>query len=215
MSQLISKSEANRQSGAHQVDAQRNNILDAAERLFLRNGIEHTRMVDIAAETRITKVTLYRYFPNRDVIAVELQVRMLHRITSLVDPAGQGSALESTRRMVQSMIRNFDALREAYRYVGMFDRLYLDNPPDAALTRWTKEQLVSLSWDGAHQIAVTRGEPHGDQMLMVVSTVIWFLEKLALRGELTWSDQAVPLQQHLSLFEDMIVTYIDSLQPAG
>jgi AcrR family transcriptional regulator len=214
MSRPTSKSEANRQRGAHQLDAQRNNILDAAERLFLRNGIENTRMVDIAAETGITKVTLYRYFPNRDVIAVELQVRMLNRITSLVDPDGQGSALESTRRMVQSMIRNFDASREAYRYVGMFDRLFLDNPSDAALTRWTKDKLVSLSWDGAHQIAVTHGEPHGDQLLMAVSTVIWFLQKLALRGELTWSDQAVPLQQHLSLFEDMIVTYIDSLQPA-
>ena len=49
---------------------------------------------------------------------------------------------------------------------------------------------------------------------MAVSTVIWFLEKLALRGELTWSDEAVPLQQYLDHFEDMIVSYIDSLQPA-
>lgn len=214
MNRTTSKSEANRQSGVHQVDEQRNHILDAAEKLFLRNGIENTRMVDIAAETGITKVTLYRYFPNRDVIAVEIQVRMLSRIMSLLDPAEPGSALDSTRTLVQSMIRNFEALRDAYRYVGMFDKLFLDNPPDAALTRWTKEQLVALSWDSTHRIAVTREDPQREPLLMAVSTVIWFLEKLALRGELTWSDEAVPLQQYLDHFEDMIVSYIDSLQPA-
>jgi len=171
-------------------------------------------MVDIAAETGITKVTLYRYFPNRDVIAVEIQVRMLNRIGALVEPTAPGSALDSTRTLVQSMIRNFEALRDAYRYVGMFDKLFLDNPPDAALTRWTKEQLVALSWDSTHRIAVTREDPQREPLLMAVSTVIWFLEKLALRGELTWSDEAVPLQQYLDHFEDMIVSYIDSLQPA-
>lgn len=215
MAQPISKSEANRQHGLHQVDEQRAHILDAAERLFLRNGIENTRMVDIAAEAGITKVTLYRYFPNRDVIAVEIQVRMLDRIAALVEPAGQGSALENTRRLVQAMIRNFDALRDAYRYAGMFDRRFLDHPPDAALTRWAKDQLIAMSWDGAQRLAATRADPHGDRLPMVVSTVIWFLEKLALRGELTWSDRAIPLQQQLQSFEDMIVAYIDSLSAAG
>jgi hypothetical protein len=44
-----------------------------------------------------------------------------------------------------------------------------------------------------------------------MSTVIWFLEKLALRGELTWSNQAVPLEAHLAAFEEMITGYIDRL----
>ena len=209
MSRSTSKSEANRKKGKHQVDEQRASILDAAEKLFLENGLENTTMVDIAAQTGITKVTLYRYFPNRDVIALQIHTRMWKKIVSLVDPVDQIVSPESVRKIVQSMIRNFEPLRDAYRYMGMFDKLYLDNPPDAALTQWTKRELLSLPWNGDAPAKSMRKHPQGSRLLVVMSTVVWFLGKLALRGELPWSDKAVPLEEHLKLFEEMVIGYID------
>ncbi len=229
-----SKLANSRQNGRHQVDQQRTSILDAAEKLFLQNGLEKTRMIDIAAQAGITKMSLYRYFPNRDVIALEIHARMMNRITLQVDagsPAGEpvgqpGISLEMARRLARSMIRNFAALRDAYRYMGMFDSLYLDNPPNPALVQWTKDQLQSLSWNGGAGQAgsldqaappppalkeLSREGIQGDRILMAISTVIWFLEKLALRGELTWSDQAVPLEEHLQSFEEMILGYLNQL----
>jgi hypothetical protein len=91
----------------------------------------------------------------------------------------------------------------------MFDKIYLDNPPDATLTQWTKHQLISLPRNGAALTQLAREHPQGNRLIMVTSTVIWFLEKLALRGELTWSDQMVPLSEHLKPFEEMIIGYID------
>jgi AcrR family transcriptional regulator len=205
-----SKSETNRQTGKHQVDEQRVRILDAAEWLFLQNGLENTRMVDIAAQAGITKVTLYRYFPNRDVIALEIQVRMLKKIASLLDPQDFEPSLACVKKIVQVMIRNFDGLRDAYRYVGMFDKIYLDNSPEVGLTHWTKDQLISWDWNGLALDDFLREFPHGNRVIMIMNTVIWFLEKLALRGELTWSDQSVPLEAHLKLFEDMILGYIEA-----
>jgi hypothetical protein len=56
--------------------------------------------------------------------------------------------------------------------------------------------------------------PQYNRFIMVMNTVAWFLEKLALRGELTWSNQSIPLEEHLKLFEEMIIGYIDqSLNP--
>lgn len=211
MIKATSKSETNRQIGKHQVDEQRANILDAAEKLFLLRGLENTNMVDIAAQAGIAKVTLYRYFPNRDAIAVEIHVRMMERIAFTAGVGHQEISLASTRKLARSMIRSFDLLRDAYRYMGMFDALYLDHLPDSALTQWTKSQLISLPWGAAPLEEMARGHPHGNRFIMAISTVIWFLEKLALRGELTWSDQAVPLQEHLTLFEDMIMGYLDRL----
>ena len=209
MKPIPSKSETNRQTGKHQVDLQRTHILEAAEFLFLRDGLENTTMVDIAAQAGITKVTLYRYFPNRDVIAVAIQVRMLHKIADLLDPEDLKPTLASTRKIVQAMIRNFTGLRPAYRYVGMFDKVYLDHPPEVALTRWTMEQLTSLTWRGLLLEDFPQEFPHDARILMILSTVIWFLEKLALRGELTWSDKSIPLEDYLKLFEEMIVGYIE------
>ena len=231
MNQSTSQSEAKRQQGKHQVDEQRTSILEAAETLFLQSGLEKTTMVEIAAAAGITKVTLYRYFPNRDMIALEIQVRMMDEIAALVDPglveSGQvdlnlnastdpATALRSVKTLAQSMIRNFAALRDAYRYMGMFDQLYLDNPTDAALSQWTKNQLLALPWKGAKPSTTTTGQSHGDRLGMILSTVVWFLEKLALRGELTWSDQSIPLEEHLKLFEEMIVGYIEkSIEEIG
>jgi AcrR family transcriptional regulator len=211
MKQLTSKSETNRQIGKHQVDEQRASILDAAEKVFLQQGLENTKMVDIAARAGITKVTLYRYFPNRDGIALEIQACMIHRIASLLDPKDLEPSLKSAKKLAQSMIRNFDVLRDAYRYMGMFDKIYLDHPPDATLPQWTKNQLLSLTWNGIPSGNFVREYPQGNHFIMIMSTVIWFLEKLALRGELTWSDRAVPLNEHLQLFEDMILGYLDRI----
>jgi AcrR family transcriptional regulator len=214
MNKSASKSESNRQNGKHQVDEKRISILNTAEKLFLQNGLENTKMVDIAARAGITKVTLYRYFPNRDVIALEIQARMIGKIASLLDPKDLEPSLEVAKKLTQSMIRNFDMLRDAYRYMGMFDELYLDNPHNSASAQWTKNQLISMPWIRAVTLDTTREYPQGNRFLMVISTVIWFLEKLALRGELTWSDQAVPLIEHLKLFEEMILGYIDrSMNP--
>lgn len=211
MNKSTSKSEVNRLNGKFQVDEQRLSILNAAEKLFLHNGLKNTKMVDIAARAGITKVTLYRYFPNRDVIALEIQARMIEKIASLLDPKDLEPSLEGAKKLAQSMIRNFDLLRDAYRYMGMFDEVYLDNPHDMASAQWTKRQLISMPWSRAAALNIAREYPQGNRFLMVISTVIWFLEKLALRGELTWSDQAVPLKEHLTLFEEMILGYINRL----
>ena len=88
-------------------------------------------MVDIAAEAGITKVTLYRYFPNRDEIAVEIHARMLNRVAEMVPAQETEYTLENAAKIIRLMIENFDALRDAFRYMGMFDSLYLDCPASA------------------------------------------------------------------------------------
>jgi AcrR family transcriptional regulator len=205
------KIEYDRRTGKHQVDEQRIKILDAAEKLFLQNGLEKTSMIDIARQAGINKVTLYRYFQNRDVIAVEIHVRMLSKINALVASEGPEVSSNDAKKKARAMIRNFSSLRDAYRFIGMFDKLYLDNPPDAALTQWTKNRLIPLLWNEESIDEMLHRNPLGNRYVMVMSTVIWFLEKLALRGELTWSDSSIPLEEHLMLFEEMIIGYLEQI----
>ncbi len=208
-----SKSAQNRKTGKHQVEEQRASILDAAEKLFLQDGLENTTMVDIARQAGITKVTLYRYFANRDEIALAIHVRMLGRIASqLEQDEGAELTLEGQRRRAQAMIRSFGELRDAFRYVGMFDKIYLDDAPDAALTQWTKERLAALGVGRRVGSASADADPRMRQIPVIMNNVIWFLEKLALRGEVTWSDQAIPLEEHLRVFEEMILGYFDRLE---
>lgn len=213
MEKSASKLASGRQSGVHQLDWQRARILDIAQALFLQQGLKNVRMGDIAAAAGMTKTTLYRYFANVDEIAVEIHERMLSQVVALVQMDQQQSLSETFKRLVQAMIRNFEALRSAYRYIGMFDSLYLDHLPGTSVTEWTKNHLAGFFLSQERYEDISLELQGSSRYAVILNTVTWFLEKLAMRGELTWSDPAVPLEDHLKTFEDMILSYIEAHAP--
>jgi AcrR family transcriptional regulator len=206
-----SQSAHNRVSGKYQVDEQRIAILEAAEKLFLELGIENTRMIDIAERAGITRVTLYRYFANRDEVAVEVHLRLGRKTRHLLTSDPMDHSLDAHKRRAQALIRNFVMLKDMYRFVGMFDKIYLDNPPDSTLTRWTIDQFIAAGFAPPSAREGTPVEPYSEELNVIINTVFWFLQKLALRGELTWSNKEVPMEEHLRIFEDIIMGYFDRL----
>jgi AcrR family transcriptional regulator len=49
-------------------DIRRNNLLDAASRIFARQGYDAASVEDIAFEAGIGKPTVYRYFPSKEAL---------------------------------------------------------------------------------------------------------------------------------------------------
>ena len=47
-------------------------ILETSENLFIKKGIDQVTIADIAAESRLTRATIYQYFSNRKEIAFEI-----------------------------------------------------------------------------------------------------------------------------------------------
>ena len=211
MSNEISKLEAGRRKGEHQVDDQRTNILDAAQKLFLEQGLDNTSMTDVAAEASINRVSLYRYFPDLHHIAFEIAARMLHQIYESINVTEDDSDFELARKMIMTSISQFYDLRDAYRYLGMFDHLYGAGYPTEELAAWYKEQVAVNMFntqDGADDI-----EP--EQIVMVGNCVMSFLQKLAVRGDLMAEEQGVSLDSQLALLNDMIDGYFDRLAAAN
>lgn len=67
-------------------DRKRQDIVDAAERLFLANGFGATSMDAIAAEAGASKRTVYNHFPAKDVLFQAVLERLYGR--SLNNPEG-------------------------------------------------------------------------------------------------------------------------------
>jgi AcrR family transcriptional regulator len=207
MSSTDSRLATLRQQGATQVDLQRANILAAAERLFLINGLEQTTMADIAEQAEITRVTLYRYFANRDEVALALYPRMIETLASLLDSSEHPPSLAHAATLARAMIRNFEALRNAYRFFGVFDAQFLDHSPQAAVRQQISEELGHLPW---LQPTWTT-DPAQQRAIVLLSAVIWFLEKLALRSTDDESVQGLPLATHLEILEEIVTAYIERL----
>jgi AcrR family transcriptional regulator len=53
----------------------RNMIIDAAERIFFKKGIENSTMDDVAAEAELSKGTIYLYFKSKEDIQLAIAMR--------------------------------------------------------------------------------------------------------------------------------------------
>lgn len=61
-------------------------IIDATVKCFQRYGINKTSMDDIAKAAKLSRPTIYRYFPSRHHLAVEVLVREIRDHTRVVGP---------------------------------------------------------------------------------------------------------------------------------
>ena len=88
----------------------RDRVLDAAERCLADDGYQRVTMEAIAAEAKISRATLYRYFSSRDEVLSGVVVRDSERYLERIRPRVEaepdlGSAvLEFIRSTTQSSI---------------------------------------------------------------------------------------------------------------
>lgn len=124
----------------------RQSILDAAEALFLSNGLRGTSMEAIARRAGVAKPTLYKHFADKQAVFDALLSRIIGELRRVSEQAldGPGSAAERV------------AAALAGKYKFLFS--YLENSPHAAelytaprrdssgnlasLDRWLKAEIA-------------------------------------------------------------------------
>ena len=89
--------------------ARREEILDAARRVFAERGFKGTTIADIAEAAGIALGTIYLYFPSKDAVFEALSQRFAQIITNALTDPVNGESLQGT---VASRIDNvFEACR--------------------------------------------------------------------------------------------------------
>ena len=97
----------------------RRNILDAADKLFCKNGVEKTTMEQLSAEAGYSKPTLYGYFKDKDEVYFELVLEFMEKIVAKVDKAiDEKTAFSDTFTKICQ-----DVFRLATRYPLYFEGL--------------------------------------------------------------------------------------------
>lgn len=97
----------------------RRNILDAADKLFCKNGVDKTTMEQIATEAGYSKPTLYGYFKDKDEVFFALVLEFIQKIVGKVDKAiGEHADFTETFMKISQ-----DLFRLAIRYPLYFEGL--------------------------------------------------------------------------------------------
>ncbi len=76
-------------------------ILDATVQLFNEKGFHAVGMRDIAAVAGISAATIYRYFPSRDDIIVEILIQGINDIEKLIDETLETQSIRLEKLAIQ------------------------------------------------------------------------------------------------------------------
>ena len=99
-------------------DSPAHRILNAAEEVLRRHGVQKTNVVDIARTLGMSHGNIYRHFPSKQALLDAVAVRWLHQVTGPLEAIASNPARPAPERLAAW----FDTLRKAKR------RKVLDDP---------------------------------------------------------------------------------------
>lgn len=150
----------------------RDDILDAAVRLFVDEGFEPVTLDHIAAAARVAKRTIYTYLGDRTEVFVAAVERLRERTLHEAQPA---DGLEQLAQRIVHTLHSDDAvglhrlvIAESRRFPELAERFYDEGP-----RRYIAEIRARLDEDNASDahtraealFALLLGEPHRQRLL--------------------------------------------------
>jgi len=108
-----------------ELEIRREDIIDAAEKLFFSKGYENVSMNDIAEEAEMARGTLYKYFKNKDDIYAAIAIRAAKIIGKEFEKLlnKNHTGIEKMRSICQfyyDFYKEYPGYYNAYYHSGMF-----------------------------------------------------------------------------------------------
>jgi AcrR family transcriptional regulator len=95
----------------------REEILEAARRVLMRDGIAGTTLTAVAKEAGLTKAALYYYFESKDAMLFELMLRVLEREVTALETAvsATDNGAEALRAIIETTVARFARQPDDFR----------------------------------------------------------------------------------------------------
>jgi AcrR family transcriptional regulator len=106
-------------------DERKSQILNAAEQVFTKKGLDLARMDDIAEETGLSKGTLYLYFKSKDELIIAILDRIFQGVFKQLEARkkDQLSATEAINQFTEEAIHDYKRMLRlmpvAYEFLAL------------------------------------------------------------------------------------------------
>jgi AcrR family transcriptional regulator len=181
----------------------RTEILEAARRVLLREGIAATTMDAVASEVGVTKTALYYYFASKDALLFELVFGIYEQHARAVHTAVEGASSGSDalgaiiRQTVQGFAGQLDDFRLAFLHNQVAGQAGVKMESDQ-LSRL--RPLNDLVYAGtSQQLAKQRARPRVEPRLLA------FLAHAAALGLLTFKGMVESVDDPLLYSDEQLV----------
>ncbi len=204
-----------------QIEARKEAIVSAATCEFIENGIDNSKISDIAKRAGVGTITVYRYFENKPKLVIECATELWRTETEKLRPLLFPEGFSSLNGFEQ-VSHILDVLASLYGYFPIILRLLEQFDNYIVREQITKEQLTHYE-AGIMKIRVElleafrKGQCDGSiradvDALKIYATathaIVSLSQKLLLRGEIIQSDLETDANLQLKLLSDMVLSYI-------
>ena len=171
-------------------------------------------MTDIAERAGVTRVTVYRYFAERNHLAYEVAGRMLAKLaetSAAAVPAGAGP-VEAVKARIVALVTQFEPNRDAHPYLTMFNSLQPFLDTDEELDRWYRERSrdAAAFGDGS-SVSQHFDEEAREQLVTLLNVLIGVLGRFAAGGEGLERWQRIAVEPQLVHLEELALGYFDEV----
>jgi AcrR family transcriptional regulator len=174
-------------------EQRRNDIIDAAERVFFSSGWQAATMDDVAEAAELSKATLYLYFKNKEELYAAILVRGSVLLHDMFEVAIQShdTGIEQVRAIGRAYIAFHDQHRDYYDAMMYFETKELDTCDDCTNAQKCDEYrdlVMGLVATGIRN-GIEDGTLRGNLDPMKTAILLWAQSSGVLRVVATAGDK--------------------------
>ncbi|NUM45443.1 MAG: TetR/AcrR family transcriptional regulator [Anaerolineales bacterium] len=178
-------------------DQHRQEILDAGMALCLEKGVAEVEMKDVATAARVSRATLYRYFPSKKALIYEILRHQAAEKTAGYHTDRQafsGNGHAKFSQFVAQLVDAYVHFPELYRFMGMVDFYYGTHDAPEELMLLYREVFGGLLVEDTPHLYLEEGQQDGSvradldpriYTATVIATLVSLSEQVAANREAT------------------------------
>lgn len=196
---------------------QTDKIVEAAKELFTERGLNDVQMKDVAKRAGAGVATVFRYFPKKDELIVEVAIRSLdaveaefQRIISM-----KSSAFERLEQLLDTLLDAQKAehyksarFREAFESYASFRTEPLPEIDRyLARQRQIMDLLEPLIQDGQQDGSINRSIPAKPLIVTIINSYSSFTNNVALKSSISYLDQDIQPETQQKVLKKILLDY--------
>lgn len=111
-------------------DLKRDYIVDSSKKLFLAKSISEITIKDISSVSNIGEATIYRYFNNKENLAIAVSLSIQKEILSVPHTNENRKGIEQIEDFFNLFRNIFVNNRNYFKFIAEFDTIYLNTIKD-------------------------------------------------------------------------------------
>ena len=198
-------------------DNRKEEILTAAQHLFLERGLGVVKLNDIVKHCGISKVTFYKYYKSIDEVIFAVQMSLLEKFIER-DKNWESKGKNGWEKMEYVLRIQKETLQTehaAVSFIGLFDMHYRDHYPTPELENAFLDLLKkgrslfkNILLEGIQDGSIRNDIDITTLQFTISNITSATIQRMALRGEILKYDQGIDPDLVLEQMANMILEYL-------